>query len=102
MLNNFLLEQIRTDSSNSSKVFLILLQMLLKKGKPAKKISYQSCLYIKILKRTSSLKFIYQAVRNLLPLVELSSSSSFGSNIRSSSIKPVPLLPRRSSFLAIN
>ncbi len=100
MLYNSLLLRIDS-SSHLSKLFSLLLHMLLKQGKPANKILFQSCLFIKLFKGTSAPKFIYQAVRNLLPLLELRSSGSLSRSRRLSKPKPVPLLPRRSFFLAV-
>ena len=99
---------IRTDSKTSvdvhiDVVFSILSKMSLIQGRPAGKILYKTRPNIKISRRTSSLKFIYQAIRNLPPLIELSSlSSSLSRSSRDSSKpRPVPLLPRRSQSSAI-
>lgn len=93
---------IRLESSSPFyKFFSLLLSMLVRHGLPAHLILFKACLYIKFFKGISPPKFIYHSLRNLLPLLDLRTSSAFSRSRRLSKPKPVPLLPRRSLFLAI-
>ncbi len=59
-------------------------------------------LFIKTVKKSLSLKFIYQAVRNIKPLIELKNEPGLAKGSRRRKPKVVPLPSHRGTKLAIS
>jgi small subunit ribosomal protein S7 len=78
-----------------------LVNMLTKKGKQnlAEKIVQQCCTFIKTIDKCPGAGLIYQAIRNVKPLIEIKNQQSQGR--RNKKQKPIPILPHRSNQLAI-
>merc|ERR1712048_195230 len=89
-------------SASSERVAGKFINCLMKGGNQhkAEKILQKCCMYIKMKQDKPSLPFIFQAVHNVKPLIELKNQQSSQSSKRSKP-KPVPIPSKRGERLAI-
>ena len=83
--------------------FKKLINCLIKNGKrgTVERILFKCCVLIKIGGRISSRKFIYQAIHNVKPLIELRNLRKQNKGSRRQKTKVVPILTCRAEKLAI-